>query len=276
MITKAVIAAAGRGTRFLPVTKAYPKELLPVWNRPAIQWIVEELVAAGLTEIMIVHRHGCPDIKNYFTPDKELDEFLEKVEKKEYLAEWYELIKKTNLSFKPQPRSLSYGTGAPILAAKNFIGESPFVYVYGDDLIAEKKLGGYLKSLIALHEQHHADAVVASQKVPWSQVGNFGIWELMENGNNFYQVKGVVEKPNRKEAPSNLANFGRMVLPSKVVKILTKQKLDKSGELFVTDTIDQLAKEGVVLTRPLEGKWVTIGRPEQWLSANDTFIQLFG
>jgi UTP--glucose-1-phosphate uridylyltransferase len=275
-ITKAVVAAAGRGTRFMPVTKAYSKELLPLYDRPAIHWLIEELVAAGIREVLIFHRHGQPDLKRYFSVDEELEKYLKEVGKEAYLDEWRELVKKVKLTFKPQPRSMPYGTGTPVLAAKNFIGKDPFVYCYGDDYIAEGEVGRYLKSLIRLHQDHRADAVVSAQRLPWSKVSSFGVWDVMKNGKDFYQVRGIVEKPTREEAPSNLTNFGRMILPARAVKILKDQPLSDSGELYITDTINTIIEDGMVLTRPVRGKWVTIGNPDFWLAANKEFARLFG
>ncbi len=275
-ITKAVVAAAGRGTRFLPVTKAYPKELLPVWDRPAIHWLIEELVAAGIEEVLIVHRHGCPDLKRYFSPDPDLDAFLKIVGKEAALDEWREVISRVKLDFRPQPRSYPYGTGTPIMAAKTFIGSDPFVYVYGDDLVAEKKVGQYVRSLIELFQAHQADGVIGCQKVPWSQVSGFGVLDVMEDGKGFFQLRRICEKVARTEAPSNLAYFGRLVLPARVIGYLEDQELSRVNELFVTDTVNRLASEGVVLTKPVTGEWVTIGNPDQWLAANEKFVQLFG
>lgn len=276
MITKAVVAAAGRGTRFLPVTKAYSKELVPLYDRPAIQWLVEELAAAGIKEVMIVHRHGSPDLKRYFSTDADLELFLKDHGKEELLDQWRSLVKRVRLFFKPQPRSLPYGTGTPVLAAKNFIGTDSFVYCNGDDLIAEPQMGCYLRTLIGLYENHRADAVIGSQKLPSSKVASFGVLDVLKNGKNFYQVRGQVEKPSRGEAPSNLINFGRYVFPAKVVQILKNQPLSHSGELYVTDAFIRLAREGVVLTKPVTGEWVTVGDPDQWLAANAKFASLFG
>ena len=136
-ITKAVIAAAGRGTRFLPVVKQYPKELIAILDKPQIQYLVEELIGAGITDICIVHRHGDPSIKRYFTPDPELENYLEKNQKETYLDSLRSIWSKVNFKFIPQPRHLPYGNASPVLAAKNFIQNDPFIYLFGDDITIE-------------------------------------------------------------------------------------------------------------------------------------------
>ncbi len=265
MVKKAVIAAAGRGTRFLPVTKAYPKELLPVGNKPAIQLVVEELAGAGIEEILIVHQHGNSLIKRYFSPDGRLEAFLAGAKKGYLLDEWRELTKKVRLSFKPQPRSLVYGTGAPVTAAKGFVGKEPFVCVYADDLVWEKKPGRYLKRMLALMEKPTVDGVVGVEEIGWETVNQFGVVKLKEKEvRQVLAMEAIVERPKPEEAPSNLAFFGRMVLPARVIEILEKQKADsRLGEMLLTDAVTSLAKEGQVAVAPLKSeKWLTIGTPE--------------
>ncbi len=137
-ITKGVIAAAGWGTRFLPVTKAYPKELLAILNKPNIQYLVEEMIGAGIDQIMIVHRQDNNKLAEYFAKDKKLIEFLKKNNKESFLASLKNIWEKAKIDFIPQDPSLPYGNASPILSAKNFIGNDPFVYMFGDDIIAEE------------------------------------------------------------------------------------------------------------------------------------------
>ena len=143
-IKKGVIAAAGRGTRFLPVVKGYPKELVPILDKPNIQYLVEEMVGAGIDEIAIIHRHGDNKIKKYFTPDPELEKFLKDSGKEEYLSSLKNLWKKVKVwKFIPQGRSLPYGNASPALAAKGFLGKDPFVFMFGDDMLIEDNPGDF-------------------------------------------------------------------------------------------------------------------------------------
>jgi len=144
-ITKALITAAGRGTRFLPAVKSYAKELVPILNKPQIQYLVEEAIAAGITEICIVHRPSDTSLKNYFTPDSELTDYLTKINKLDAIESLQKIWDSTKLIFIPQDPTLPYGNASPILAAKSFIGLNPFVFMFGDDLTVEKEIGRYLK-----------------------------------------------------------------------------------------------------------------------------------
>lgn len=273
MIRKAVITAAGRGTRFLPVTKAYPKELLPILNKPIIQLLVEEVVAAGINQIAIVHLHGNPLIKHYFSPDLELERFLKQTGKEEVLEGLKELKRKIrDLRFIPQPRSLAYGTGAPVLAAKSFIGDEPFVYLYGDDLVLEPKTGQYLKSLIKTFQKYQALAVLGVQKLPWKEVVHYGTIKFSKKSKIPYRIAAIEERLPSNKAPSNFALFGRFVVAPQVIEILKDQKLSSYKELFFTDTITTLAQKSIVVAKPIkEGKWLTTGDPRRWLEANREF-----
>lgn len=276
MVKKAVIAAAGRGTRFLPVSKAYPKELLPILAKPAIQYLVEELIGAGIEKIAIVHLHGNQAIKRYFSPDLELEAFLKKVNKKDWLGKLRRIGERVEFRFIPQPRRYPYGSGTPVLAAKSFIGKEPFVYVYGDDLVLEKSPGAYLSKLRDLFEKKKAVGAVGVQalskeKVPW-----YGTIEFKKKNRDFYQVGAIREKLSFEKAPSNLTVFGRFVLSPAIISILADQKLSQTNELFLTDAITTLAEDDLVLAKELEaGKWLTIGTPESWLEANLEFKKFF-
>jgi UTP--glucose-1-phosphate uridylyltransferase len=161
MIKKAVIAAAGRGTRFLPVVKTYPKELIAVLEKPNIQYLVEEAIGAGITEIAIVHRTGEDSIEKYFTPDQDLENYLIKNNKLNYLDSLKNIWSKAKITFIAQPLDLPYGNGSPLLAAKNFIDGQDFIYMFGDDLTLEPVPGQFLSRMIATYEQYHPAEVIA-------------------------------------------------------------------------------------------------------------------
>jgi len=267
-ITKAVIAAAGRGTRFLPVVKGYPKELIAILNKPNIQYLLEEAIGAGVTQIAIIHRHGDPSLKRYFTPDPELTKYLKNTGKTTYLDSLRFIWKKATLKFIPQSPSLPYGNASPVLAAKSFIGTDPFVYMFGDDLAVETKPGTYLKKLLSLFAQKKADAVAAVQQVPWSEIERYG--PILFDKKEATRIRGVYEKVPRAQAPSNFTQWGRFVASPQILKSLSTQSVVK-GELWWADAIHSLSQTGRVysLTSP-KNLWMTTGDPLRWLKVNLT------
>lgn len=272
MVSQAIIAAAGNGTRFLPLTKAYPKELLPVWDKPMIQILIEELVGAGFKEVLIIHHPVRPQIKDYFMPDHDLELFLREVGKSDWLNEWRKLVGKINIHFLPQRTDLPYGTGTPVLTAEKFIGNKPFAYLYGDDLVLEKKPGRFLSSLVKTFEKHKAAAVFGAQKVPWKEVQRYGSIRYVKKGKVPNQIETVEEGLPQKKAPSNFVLFGRFVVSHKVIDVLKELPVSKKNELFFTDAMKEMAKNDVVIAQPTTtGKWLTIGDPDRWLQANIEF-----
>ena len=268
--TKAVITAAGRGTRFLPVVKGYPKELLPLLNKPNIQLLVEEAIGAGINQICIVHRHGDPSLKRYFTPDSELSAYLKKNNKTAFLSSLQTIWEKTKtLKFIPQPRRLPYGNASPALAAQSFIGSDPFVYMFGDDLALETKPGTFLSKMIKTFHRTQADVVVATQMVPWSEIHRYGSALFDKKEKN--RIRGVFEKVPRQQAPSNYTQWGRFVTNAKIIKNLKQQTISRANELWWADAVSHLAQNGkaVSVTSP-ENLWMTTGDPIRWLKANIT------
>jgi UTP--glucose-1-phosphate uridylyltransferase len=251
-----VIAAAGSGTRMLPVTLGYPKELLPIINKPAIQLIVEEFIEAGLKKIVIVtgenpdplHRqynHPSPPPRGKHRP---LDEFVDKLSGVEILFE---------------PQSGPYGNGTPLMVARPHIpaGEG-FIYAYGDDIL--KTRVSFARRLVETHQGTGA-LVAGVQEVPWEDVSRYGVVEIKEGGG--YEMKDVVEKPSREEAKSNLAMFGRFLLSTDVIQILSEIPLGKSNELWLTDAVrEHIRRGGRVVAEPVtDGEWLTIGDPINYL-----------
>lgn len=269
-ITKAVIAAAGRGTRFLPAVKSYPKELVPILSKPNLQYLVEELIGAGITQIAIVHRFGDDAIKRYFTPDPDLEAYLIQNNKLQYLdslkAIWAKVEK---FEFIAQPVNLPYGNGSPVIAAKEFIGTDPFVYMFGDDLIVEPEPGKFLGQMIATFEKYEPSAVVSTQIIPDSEVNRYGIIQYKENSSIPNQINAVIEKPTLEEAPSRNAILGRFVLSHKVVDTMDTLKPGKDNELWLADANNYLAANDVVINQTIQnGEWMTTGDPLRWLKAN--------
>lgn len=272
MISKAVIAAAGRGTRFLPVVKSYPKELVPILSKPNIQYLIEEAIGAGITEIAIIIRHGETKIQQYFSPDNDLEKYLTENKKLEYLDSLKNIWSKAKLTFIEQPTNLPYGTGSPLLAAKEFVGQDPFIYMYGDDLVVETSLGQFLSKMIHTFDQYQADEVIAVKDVGPIEIGHYGSAQYMNDPKYPNRILAMLEKLPSDQAPSTMAQWGRFVVTPKIFPILESQGLSPDGELWFTDASNSLAKQGIVLTQTLakDEDWLTTGDPLRWLEANIT------
>jgi len=271
-VTKCVIAAAGRGTRFLPVVKSYPKELVPILSKPNIQYLIEEAIGAGITEIAIVHRLGENSLEKYFTPDPDLEKYLTENNKLEYLDSLKAIWSKAKLTFIPQPTNLPYGTGSPLLTAKEFVGSDPFIYMYGDDLVIENSPGQFLSKMINTFEQYQADEVIAVKDVGKTDIALYGSAQYLNDPKYPNRISAMLEKLPADQAPSTMAQWGRFVVTPKIFSILETQGLSRDGELWFTDASNTLAKQGIVLTQTLDKNedWLTTGDPLRWLKANIT------
>ncbi|MGE0883672.1 MAG: UTP--glucose-1-phosphate uridylyltransferase [Blastocatellales bacterium] len=251
-----VIAAAGSGTRMLPVTLGYPKELMPVINKPAIHLIVEEFIEAGIKKIVIVtgenpsplHRQYNLENQSPRGKHKPLDEFVDKL---------------TGIEIIFEPQAGPYGNGTPLLVARKHIptGEG-FIYAYGDDII--KARNSFAKQLVIAHQETSA-LVAGVQEVPWEDVVRYGIVEFKDEA--LREMKDVIEKPTREEAKSNLAMFGRFLLSTDVIQILSEIPLGKANELWLTDSVrEYIRRGGKVVAQPVvDGEWLTIGDPVNYL-----------
>ncbi len=251
-----VIAAAGSGTRMLPVTLGYPKELLPIIDKPAIQLIIEEFVDSGIKKIIIVTGENPDPLYRQYKPAKlppggkykALDDFVDKI---------------LNIEIIFVPQAGPYGNGTPLLVSRPHIptGEG-FIYAYGDDILKTKV--PFAKQLIDVHHETEA-LVVGTQPVAWEDVVRYGIVEFKEGSDR--EMKDVIEKPARDEAKSNLAMFGRFLLSSEVIQILSDIPLGKSNELWLTDSVREYVRRGgnVVAHPVTDGEWLTIGDPVNYL-----------
>lgn len=270
-ITKAVIAAAGYGTRFLPATKNQPKEMLPIIDKPIIHYLVEEAVASGIKDIILVTRAGLHIMEDYFDSSYEIEKSLEESGKTDKLEIVRNIPKMANFVFVRQTKHLPYGNGSPLLAAKSLIDDDEaIVYMFGDDLtISEKPV---IKQLIDTYEKYKPAAVIAAQEVPQEDVVKYGIFDYKEDSKIPYEIKGLVEKPTVEEAPSKSAQFGRFVLSYDVVKEMTETPLGKGDELWLSDAIDKTVHKGKpVIAQPIEGEWLTTGDPLNYLKATVKF-----
>jgi UTP--glucose-1-phosphate uridylyltransferase len=251
-----VIAAAGSGTRMLPVTLGYPKELMPIINKPAIQLIIEEFIEAGLKKIIIITgENPGPLHRQYQTSD------LPPRGKYKHLDEFVDQISRVQIVFEPQIGP--YGNGIPLIVARPHIpsGEG-FIYAYGDDIL--KTSVSFAKRLIETHIRTGA-LVAGTQEVDWEDVVRYGIVEFKPGTDR--EMADVIEKPARQEAKSNLAMFGRFLLSNEVIQILNEVPLGKANELWLTDAVREFIRRGgrVVAQPVTDGQWLTIGDPVNYL-----------
>jgi UTP--glucose-1-phosphate uridylyltransferase len=271
-IRKAVISAAGFGTRFLPAVKAFPKELIPIWDRPSLQYLIEEIIAAGLKEVIVVHREGYSEIEEYFTPHPRLEEYLKKINKGHLLDSLRKIWREVKLDFIPQSINLPYGNAAPVIAAEKLINGEPFVYIFGDDLLLEDKPGKFLAELINIFGKYQPAVVAGVQEVPWEEIYRYGSIKYRSAGKIPNEVEALTEKLPADQAPSNMAQFGRFVVAPRVFETLKKQKLGKDNELYFADLENSLAQSDLVIAEPIkDGQWLTTGDPLRWLKANIEF-----
>lgn len=265
-ITKAVIAVAGYGTRFLPATKNQPKEMLPIIDKPIVQYLVEEAVDSGIKDIILVTRFGQTVLENHFDSNLELEIQLEKNGKKEQLKKVQRVYRMANYVYVRQGRHLPYGNGTPLLCVEDLLNPGErFVYMFGDDLVLSKK--PCTKQIIDYSNKKNGAVTLAVQEVPLSEVSRYGIYKLKKGSQD--RVEKAVEKPEPKKAPSRLAQFGRFVLNTEIIGILKKYKetgkLGKDNELWLIDAIVEYAKKKPVYAARLDGKWMTTGDPLRYM-----------
>lgn len=267
-IKKAIIAAAGYGTRFLPATKNQPKEMLPIIDKPIIHYLVEECVASGIKDIIIVTRAGQGIMEDYFDSHVELEHMLDKNGKAELLKKVKEIPQLANFVYVRQKKNLPYGNATPLFVAAPLIDDDEaFAYLFGDDLVLSKK--PCLKQLIEAYEAGKYDGVVATQEVPPSEVDRYGIVKFNKKT---YELERIVEKPQIGKAPSNLADFGRFILNYKTIKALKTLKTGLSGELWLVDAINAAMKNGAkFLVKKIEGEWLTTGDPLRYMKTQVRF-----
>ncbi|MEC2265116.1 UTP--glucose-1-phosphate uridylyltransferase GalU [Bacillus subtilis] len=253
-VRKAIIPAAGLGTRFLPATKAMPKEMLPIVDKPTIQYIIEEAVEAGIEDIIIVTGKSKRAIEDHFDFSPELErnleekgktELLEKVKKASNLADIHYIRQK-------EPK----GLGHAVWCARNFIGDEPFAVLLGDDIVQGEKPG--LRQLMDEYEKT-LSSVIGVQQVPEDQTHRYGIIDPLTNEGRLYQVKNFVEKPKPGTAPSNLAILGRYVFTPEIFMYLDKQQIGAGGEIQLTDAIQKLNEIQRVFAYDFEGKRYDVG-----------------
>jgi UTP--glucose-1-phosphate uridylyltransferase len=262
-IRKAVITAAGWGTRFLPVTRSQPKEMLPVVDKPLIQYSVEESLASGIEQIIMVTAMGKRAIEDYFDRSIELEHFLERKGETELLRKMLEISSLTDICFVRQKEQL--GLGHAILMVKDVVGNEPFAVLLPDDIIDSDVPG--LKQMIDVYERY-GSGVVAVERVNDEDTGKYGIIEPEQMEERVYKVLSLVEKPDTSKAPSRLGIVGRYILPPQIFDILKYTTPGKNGEIQLTDALNILLKEQNLVACELTGTRFDAGTPLGWLKAN--------
>ncbi|WP_096084904.1 UTP--glucose-1-phosphate uridylyltransferase GalU [Agaribacterium haliotis] len=272
MIKKCLFPVAGYGTRFLPATKSMPKEMLPIVNKPLVQYGVEEAIEAGLTEIGFVTGRGKRAIADHFDVSYELEHQIAGSSKEEYLASIRDVMSKGSFSFTRQPSMA--GLGDAILQGKRLIGNEPFGVVLSDDLCVADD--GVLSQMVRLYKQFRC-SIVAVQEVPQEDISKFGViaGEQMKDG--IYQVNDMVEKPAPEDAPSNLAIIGRYILTPDIFDIIENTAPGKNDEVQLTDALLQQAKDGCVLAYKFKGQRFDCGAVSGFVDAtNYVYENVYG
>ena len=268
-ISKAVFPAAGLGTRFLPATKAQPKEMLPLVDKPLIQYVIEEAVNSGIRNITIVTGRGKNAIEDHFDVSYELERVLEERGKKDLLSEVRQISNMINVSYVRQKEAL--GLGHAILMSRDAIGNEPFSVMLGDDII--NSAVPCMKQMIDLFEKLQA-SIIAASEVPHSEIQQYGVIRgtPIEGFNGrVYRVQDVVEKPPATEAPSNLAIIGRYILTPEIFSILEKTRTGRGGEIQLTDGIRILLEQQPVYAYMFEGTRYDAGDKLGFLKATVEF-----
>ncbi|MBU1202591.1 UTP--glucose-1-phosphate uridylyltransferase [Patescibacteria group bacterium] len=261
-IRKAVVAVAGSGTRLLPATKTMPKEMLPIVDKPVIQLVVEELVAAGIEDIILVTKWDKKPLEDHFDHSWALENELAKAGKKDKLAAVKKISEMANFVYIRQKGP--YGNGTPVLSAASLVDDEPFMYVWGDDLVKSKI--PFAKQMVDDYNKT-GHLMIGVQEVPRDQVDRYGIVSLKNT--KTMQLNDIIEKPSIKDAPSNLADFGRMILNQDIVDVLQKTRLGKGNELWIVDAIRNYIKSGgkFYAKEIKDGEWLTTGDPLNLLRA---------
>jgi len=269
MINKCLFPAAGYGTRFLPATKATPKEMLPILTKPLIQYGVEEALLAGIETMAIVSGRGKRAIEDHFDISYELEHQIKGGSKETLLDEIREIITRCTFSYTRQVEMK--GLGHAILTGETLIGNEPFSVILADDLCYNED-EGVLEQMIKVYEKYQC-SVVAIEEVPIEQTHKYGViaGKLVDGTDDTYRITDMVEKPDPKDAPSNLAIIGRYILTPDIFDILRETKAGKGGEIQITDALMTQAKEGKVIAYKFKGKRFDCGSVDGFVEATNWF-----
>ena len=280
-INKCLFPVAGYGTRFLPATKAIPKEMLPILTKPLIQYGVEEAMSAGMNTMAMVTSKYKQAIKNHFEPHADIKLSIKDTAKEILCDELTNIMDQCTFTYAEQQQML--GLGHAIYTGKPLIGNEPFAVILPDDLCTNIPQGGTEKSdgdsvltqMTKLYEQHPDCCIVAIEEVPMTEVDKYGVidGELLEGSNDAYRVKNMVEKPSPVEAPTNLAIIGRYILTPEIFNVLKNTAPDKNGEIQITDALMTLAKQGRVIAYKFQGTRFDCGSVKGFVVATNAFAK---
>ncbi|MEO1940723.1 MAG: UTP--glucose-1-phosphate uridylyltransferase GalU [Candidatus Thioglobus sp.] len=272
VINKCLFPVAGYGTRFLPATKAIPKEMLPILAKPLIQYGVEEAMSAGMTTIAMVTSKYKQAIKNHFEPHADIEANIKGTAKALLLDEVNHASEQCDFTYIEQQQML--GLGHAVYTGKSLIGNEPFAVILPDDLCTNDG-DSVLTQMTKLFDQRPDCCIVAIEEVPMSEVDKYGVidGELLDGSNNAYQVHSMVEKPSPAEAPTSLAIIGRYILTPEIFDILENTVPDKNGEIQITDALMTLAKQGKVIAYKFQGKRFDCGSVKGLVIATNYFAK---
>ena len=268
-IRKCVIPVAGLGTRFLPATKAQPKEMLPVVDKPVIQYVVEEAVASGITDIILVTGPSKRAVEDHFSPNYELLSWLDKQGKRGLREEVKKIADMANFIFIRQKGP--YGNGTPILCAKDLVGNEPFAVLWGDEFFYNP-VKPRLRQLLEVYEQFHSP-VLTVKEVDDEGTKAYAIIDGANISEGIYKVNDIIEKPGPKKAASHLASLGGYILTPEIFTLLEKTKIGKDDELWLVDAIKKLLPQGPLYAKVVEGTYYDTGSKLGWLKANIELAQ---
>ena len=269
MLKKCLFPAAGYGTRFLPATKAMPKEMLPIVNKPLIQYGVEEAIEAGVSQIAIVSGRGKRAIEDHFDISYELEHQIAGSSKEVLMEDIRNIISNCTFSYTRQLEIK--GLGHAILTGETLIGNEPFAVILADDLCTNGN-EGVLSQMVKLYDKHQC-SIVAIEEVPEDQTQNYGIIEGSEIEEGLYKVSNMIEKPAPEDAPTNLAIIGRYILTPDIFDIIRNLEPGAGGEIQITDAICEQAKHGKVLAYKFKGKRFDCGSIEGYVEATNHIFQ---
>ena len=271
MINKCLFPAAGYGTRFLPATKAVPKEMLPILTKPLLQYGVEEALSAEISNMAIVTGRGKRAIEDHFDNSFEIESQLKNSSKEHLMKEIKDIIKEATFTYVRQKQML--GLGHAILSGEPLIGDESFCVILADDL-CDSKEDSVLSQMIKIYNKYQC-SIVAIEEIPISQSNKYGVisGNLIDDSNDIYRVKSMVEKPAPNDSPSNLAIIGRYILTPNIFEILRDIKPDSSGEIQITDALNIQAQKGNVIAYKFQGKRFDCGSIEGYVKATNYFAK---
>lgn len=261
---KAVIPAAGLGTRFLPATKNSPKEMLPLVDKPAIQYVIEEAVASGITDILIITGRGKRAIEDHFDTNPELEDLLHRKGDEKQLAQMRRIAEMADIHYVRQREPK--GLGHAVLCAKKHVGDEPFAVLLGDDVVFSRT--PCTRQLLDQYHQKKA-SIIAVERVPPERIESYGVVKVgREKEPGLYPIEGLVEKPRRAEAPSDLGILGRYILTPDVFDELERTPPGAKGEIQLTDALARLRERQAMYAYAFEGKRYDLGDKLEWLKTN--------